>query len=231
MVTLLCHIGLGDIILLAGAIVRLVERHGKLRIFCYAGHYASVVSFFERTPGIHIVPLHCPPGQYGVPEESALAACLDGGDQVLRSGHYHSEPTQSQSGPTKSFPELFYEQLGIPWSERWTASPINRAASWAKPIESDCQVFVHDDASRRLCISRGIEGKELYRPAEGGGSILRHASAIRSAKEIHVIDSSFYHLVESLSPISAKLYLHRYARAFIPIWNDYPRQHQWNILA
>jgi hypothetical protein len=223
--TLYSHIGLGDIILLAGAIVRLAQRYGRLRIYCYAKDYESVVSFFRNCVGIHIVPLESPPEQcYGVPEESALAPG-DGG-QVLRCGWYHSKGIDA--GWNKSFPEVFYEQLGVDWTERWNASPINAAASWTQN-ENVCEVFVHDDADRDLVISRGIEGKTVYRPS-GGGSILKHTTALRTAREIHVIDSAFYHLVESLEGISAKLFLHRYARSYIDGWNDYPRRHDWNIL-
>lgn len=222
MVTLFSHIGLGDIILLSGAIVRLTQRHGKLRIYCYAHHYASVVSFFKHCVGVHIVPLASPPGLYGVPEESALVG-VDG--PVMRSGHY----AEKSFGPAdKSFPELFYQQLGVPWVERWSASVINQAASWIDS-EEVCDVFVHDDTSRGFVITR-LNSSDVYRPSDGGNSILRHATALRSAREIHVIDSCFYHLVESLEGINARLFLHRYARAFIPIWNDYPRRHKWEIL-
>src|ERR1700759_2041926 len=104
MVSLFCHIGLGDLILLAGAIVRLAQRYGGLRIYCYLAHEVSVRSFFAASPEIVIVPAPRGACWYGLPDEHVLRASADG--NILRCGFYAAQGARSDI----SFPELFYKQ-------------------------------------------------------------------------------------------------------------------------
>jgi hypothetical protein len=224
LVSLFSHIGLGDLILLSGAIVTLLDRHSQLRVYCYSAHEASVCSFFAAYPGIEIVPVPRGTSWYGIPEESALCPAVDG--PVLRSGSY------AGSGPRSdlSFPELFYRQLGLDYKLRWAACPLERAAEAVSQLETEIPVFVHDDPARGFHILKGINAKPVYRPLENGGSILAFVNILRKAKEIHCIDSSFYHLVESLDGIEASLYYHRYPRYYVPGWFDYVRRYKWQVL-
>jgi hypothetical protein len=225
MVSLFSHIGLGDLILLSGAIVNLLHRHGRLRIYCYSWHEESVCSFFAAYPDLCIVPVPRGNSWYGIPEESLLLPAVDG--PVLRSGSYAAPGARSDI----SFPELFYRQLGIDYRERWSACPLERTAKTVPQLETEIPVFVHDDAARGFHILKGIDGQAVYRPAENGGSILAFVNILRRAKKIHCIDSSFYHLVESLTDIRAELYYHRYPRYYVPGWFDYPRRYPWRLLA
>jgi hypothetical protein len=224
MVTLFCHIGLGDLILLSGAIVRLVERHGQLRIFCYEHHLGSVRSFFADYPGVVpvAVPRNCQ-GPYGVPDECILPDPF----HQIRSGFYLSR----QERRDLSFPEVFYSQLEFDYAVRWDACPIEKAASHVPQAKTDLKLFVHDCPARGYhIVSRGIGERDVYRPFEDGGSILQFVDILRRAYEIHCIDSSFYHLVESLAGITAALYYHRYARPYKPGWFDYPRRSAGAVL-
>lgn len=225
MLTLLHHIGLGDLILLSGAIVRLAEQHGQIRIFCYEHHLASVRSFFTGHPGVIPVPVwrnHI--GPYGVPDKSILPGLLE---PVIRTGYYAGAYDRADI----SFPELFYSQLGFEYSVRWDFCPIQKAAASVPQQLSQSTIFVHDDPGRGYQItSKLIKDKQAYRPAENGGSILEYVEILRGASEIHCIDSAFYHLVESLGDITAELYYHRYARPYIPGWFDYPKRYNWTLV-
>jgi hypothetical protein len=223
-VSLFCHIGLGDLILLSGAIVTLLHRHGKLRVYCYLHHEASVRSFFAAYPEILVVPVARGTGCYGVPEEGLLLLTVDG--PVLRSGFYAAPGPRSDI----SFPELFYAQLGVDYKERWRACPLELAAESVPQLETDIPVFVHDDASRGYHITKGITSQPVYRPLDKGESILQFANILRKAEKIHCMDSAFYHLVESLDGMAAELYYHRYPRLYIPGWFDYKRRYDWQIL-
>ena len=223
MVSLFCHIGLGDLILLSGAIVELTRLHGAIRIYCYRHHSASVRSFFANHPGVAVTELNNPGGDYGVPPESHLRPVEA---HIIRTGCYAGAGQR----PDISFPELFYQQLAINYADRWRLCPIEKAAEAVPQLSTEIPVFVHDDPSRGYHIVKGITGKPVYRPSENGGSILQFVDILRRAKEIHVMDSSFYHLVESLEGISAALYYHRYARRYVPKWFDYPKRHAWQVL-
>ena len=222
MVTLICHLGLGDAILLSGAAVVLAQRHGGLRFPCYPRYYESVCSFFFHHPEIQVYQVSERAGEYwGLPAESSFTK--EG--TVLKSGHYLVNGTRSDI----SFPELFYQQLGVDYSHRWASCPIAEAAAHFTDLDLFCETFVHDDAARGFHVHKGLEGKTVYRPP-GGGTILRYASAIDQAAEIDCMDSSFYHFIESLPKPRGKLFYHRYARSYQPGWFDYPRKHPWEIL-
>jgi hypothetical protein len=224
MVTLFSHIGLGDLILLSGAIVTLAQEFGSVRIFCYAHHETSVRSFFVGYPGVYVVPVPRGTHSYGIPPESELVRSVDG--PILRTGFYADPQVHSDI----SFPVVFYRQLGIPYTVRWLVSPLEKAAELIPQLKIECEVFVHDDPARGFLINQGIEDKAIYRPVERGGSILGFVSLLRQMEEIHCIDSCFYHLIESIGGITAKLYYHRYARLYIPGWFDYPKLHHWLLL-
>ena len=226
MVSLFSHLGLGDQILLSGAVVQLVSRHGAIRIFCYPHYFKSVCSFFTTTPGVRVVSLPQISGWYGIPPEKSFHDS-DRLEQIVRCGVY-----AGPFGERKdiSFPELFYRQLQVPYVERWKSCPLEKAALQVPQLATAHKIFVHDDPLRGYHIKRQIDSKPLYRPPPGH-SILAFTNILRSAQEIHCIDSSFYHLVESLSGITAALYYHRYSRRYVPGWHDYRRRYNWNVLA
>jgi hypothetical protein len=225
MVSLFSHIGLGDLLLLYGAILRLAKIHGGLRIYCYFAHEVSVRSFFVNYPDIQVVPVPRGTGWYGLPDEHALRPAVDG--KILRCGFYAAQGVRRDI----SFPELFYQQLGVAYKERWEASgPLLAAAMAVAQLDTDLDVFVHDDASRGFNIIKGIDGQKVLRPLENGASILQYVNVLRKMKKIHCMDSVFYHLVESLLGIAAELYYHRYPRLYIPGWFDYPRRYPWTVL-
>ena len=224
MVSLFSHIGLGDIILLAGAIVRLAKRHGGLRIYCYFVNEESVRSFFAAYPEIQVVPVPRGERWYGVPDERALLPAVDG--NILRCGFYADPRVRHDI----SFPELFYEQLGIPYKERFESCPLEAAAEGVTQLETDLPVFVHDDAIRGFNILKGIDSVPVYRPPLTSGSILQFVNILRKAKKRHCIDSSFYHLIESLLGLTGEFYYHRYSRLYIPGWFDYVKRYPWQIL-
>ena len=224
MVSLFCHIGLGDLALLSGAIVKLLQRYGKLRIYCYFMHEVSVRSFFAAYPNLQIVPVPRGNSWYGLPDEHVLRPAVDG--NILRCGFYAAQGIRHDI----SFPELFYSQLGIPFKERWASCPLEAAAEQVAQLDTDLEVFVHDDAARGFNILKGIDSVKVLRPLENGGSILQYVNILRKMRKIHCMDSVFYHLIESLLGITAELYYHRYPRLYIPGWFDYPRRYKWSVL-
>ena len=181
-------------------------------------------SFFAAYPNLEIVPLPRGASWYGLPDESALRPTVDG--NILRCGFYAAQGVRHDI----SFPELFYTQLGIPYKERWESCPLEAAAEGVAQLETDLQVFVHDDAARGFHITKGIDSQPVYRPLDNGESILRLVNILRKMRKIHAMDSCIYHLVESLLGIEAALFYHRYPRMYTPGWFDYPRRYNWQVL-
>lgn len=118
-------------------------------------------------------------------------------------------------------PVTWYEAMGVPFSERWDSCPIRESTSDIKPSYMH-PVFVHDDVSRGFVIP--VNG---HRPGKTA-SIIEHVPALKGAREIHCMDSSFFNLIESMDPIEADLFY------YPEVKGSYPyslRKHHWNVVS
>lgn len=233
--TLIAHLGLGDAILLSGAAVVLAKRYDGLRFPSYEHNLISVRAIFVNHPEIEVFPVAYPPGSIrGVPP----LECFDVKGDVIKCGYYHTWRNRSDI----SFPELFYQQLDVPYVDRWDSCPVKAAAFHYRHTQLSDKFtgggeplsFVHDDPSRGYKITKLLDQwidayDHEYSYEHSDPNILNYSYIIESAEQIHCIDSSFYHLIDSLEP-TGKLFLHRYAKYYIPGWCDYPTRQQWTIV-
>lgn len=194
------HLGLGDSVICAGMAVELAKEHGGLKIPAKTENMRSVQSFFHHHPEIEVV-------QAGFTPSDAINI-----------GHYSGKPPEKG----ERFDQWLYRTSGVPFEKRWDSCPIAKAADQYHRKDMDMfeaadVVFIHDDKDRDFSIDWDrINFPEQFipvtpRPTPDGASILWFYDFLLMAKQIHVIDSCFLHLVESL-PVQADLFLHRYAR-------------------
>jgi hypothetical protein len=228
MVTVIgARLGLGDSITLAGAMVELARQYEGARVPAVPRYMESVRSFYVDHPEIEVYPVE------GEPPLEAFEVV----GKALRIGHYGARVEGIMTTP-----EFNYAQLGIPYRHRWDSCPIEKAAQKVEQLEwinrGGDMVFLHDDPTRGLIITRG-RPRDCYRPVDCGGSILRYCTLISHAREVHVIDSSFLHLTESIETCGA-LYLHGYAKTRTPdnnpgdvrlIQPSWPTRKEWKILS
>ncbi len=192
---------LGDTIILLGAAVYFSRKMGKIRLltspYCERSISDCLVNHSEVEVFTHKT------------EESdtSIQALfhLDGGSLI-----------QDLSGT----PLDWYSRLGIPYSERFDSCPIVKVAESISP-SYEWPVFVHDDSGRALNIP--VKGHRPQRTE----SILDHVPALKGAKEIHCMDSSFFHLLESMNGLNAELFY--YPLIKLPYPNT-PRRHSWNVV-
>ncbi len=231
--TLLCHLTLGDCILLSGAAVELARKHGHLRVPAYEEYMESVKSFYVNHPEIEVYPVDNPDGSN---RGSPPIECFTVIGEPITCGVYGPKVEDI----SLSWPETFYKQLGVDYAHRWDSCPLQKA--WQKTGPQVLQTpkwFVHDDPERGYIITKLIPTtpKACFRPLMNKGSILRYAYALAQAQEVHVIDSAFLHMAESLDTFG-KLFFHRYARGPAPavvggvrtIQHDYPTRKTWQII-
>ncbi len=233
--TLISHLGLGDSILVSGAAVELAKQHGKLRVPAYEQYIESVKSFYVNHPEIEVFPVDNPEGSnWGSPP----IECFKVIGEPIMCGVYG----RKIEDVTLSWPETFYQQLGVDFSHRWDSCPLQKAWQHTGPqVLLTPRYFVHDDTERGYVITKLIPKDSIgcFRPAgKVAGSILRFVYAMAQAQEVHVIDSCFYHLCESIDTFG-NLYLHRYARGMPAqqmsgggrtIQHDYPTRKTWHII-
>jgi len=193
---------LGDVILQSGAATVLARRLGGIRIFSNNYCAQSVKTIFSLVRQVQAVSALDP----GRADWSALVDLND-----------KSAITQKLVGK----PLDWYRQFGVPFIERWDSCPIPELTSKIKPADW-WGIFVHDDPSRGQIIP--ISG---YRPALTP-DIFEHVPMLKSARQIHCMESSFFHLVESMPEIEARLFFYPNARAST-YYPDLPMRHAWEI--
>src|SRR5258708_1548654 len=197
------HIGLGDTIIQAGLFVELYKREGPIAIPAYYKYAHSVRSIFKNYPQIEVYTLPHENGwDFGSPpdtiyDEYQSKAGYDTKNEI-RLGVYHSDIGED-------FTKSFYRQSDVDYSKRWDSDPTPIAATlydiqweWINRINRH---LIHDDLERGYKITKMVN-RNICATAGGNypmaGSILSYSNLIKTARKICVIDSCFFHLVESL---------------------------------
>jgi hypothetical protein len=198
------HLGLGDAITFAPLVMQLAFKNHVI-IPCWKHNFTSVRSIFP----LRLVTLK------PIENEAQMAEFVKEAD--IKLGAYNGMTEFS------NYIERMWQQTEMDYSQRWLYCPIKGAAKIARQFEVkpkirlndlvklDDYIFIHDDATRDYNIRRDLLPEPQVVPIRGNHSILCWAQMIMNAKEIHVIDSSFFHFCEALEP-KGKLFLHAYAR-------------------
>jgi hypothetical protein len=228
------HLGLGDGIIQSGLAIALLERYSALAFPSYPRYAASLRSIFVNEPRISVYTVPQIPGEdYGGPRDATYEAAIRvaGLDvtRQIRLGNY------SGRGTGWDFSKSFYAQANVDYRNRWDKCPIRDA--WPKVSQVQIKdggakrIFLHDDRARGFTINRARVGPGFVYapPPDIDSSILKYASYIIAADEVHVIDSAFFWLADSL-PLRGRPYLHKYPRWPRPHGFRYDMHHNWNYL-
>ena len=216
------HLGLGDAIVSGGLAVAKAMSHGGLRFPCWKHNEPSVKSFFVNYPEIEVVPI----------DRDDLEGILHQEKNAIFCGHYSGEPALEDEG----FDAWIYRTAGESLDLRWELDPVvdAMAAVSQRPSSRPIKYFIHDDPRRDFSITKNRVHQEGVQPwpnndcEEKCNSILEYAYWLKKAESIHVINSAFLHLAESL-PTTGSLYLHAYARPHSRI--DMPRLNKkWTVI-
>jgi hypothetical protein len=216
------HLGLGDAITLAGATAKLAEVE-PIIFPCFERDLISVRDIFSTTPNVVVTPIK---------KESEMFLINTDCPRLL-TGYYGSHYA---SHGDVGFDQWFYDQLGVAISEKWGSFPNKEVVHYRHRentnINAEKWYFVHQDPSRGFKMDLDRVPKGTWVPLDGflSGSILKVCPCIRSAKEIHLINSAFLALCEVMVLREEQpKFLHRYARPWARI--DMPKlRHNWTIL-
>jgi hypothetical protein len=216
--------GVGDAINLSGAAVHLSKRDGPITWHAFEENELSTKSIFAPVPEIKVVGI--PPWWIFNPISHVVTphTLLINEDVEI---------------PKKCDVDLFehiYRTHGIPYEVRWDLCPVLEASKLVPQltVPKSPYCFIHEsDRGDILPIRKKTLPEYLpwYRPDPGlGWSILAYVDVLQSAQEIHVTDSAFFHLTESVNPVGS-LFLHNYARkTYIDGWNTYKTRHKWLMI-
>lgn len=215
------HLGLGDM-LVSNAIFRHFAKTHGLIIPCKA-HNLTSVQFMLRD----IKPT---PAFLSVTNDEQvnrlLGVAAKRGVDVLRLGMF-----ANSSFDEKQWDKEFYRVAGIPFEQRWDGWKVERDLSREFEPPTEPYAFVHEDPKRGFILDRARVPMSIKIVCPYPGvtdNIFEYCRLIENATELHLIDSCFAILADSLTTLKAKRkVVHLYARE-----NALPPTYQpgWEIL-
>lgn len=207
------HLGLGDMIHCNGMVRHLLSRlesHRGIQVFCKSRNAPMTQWMYRDEPRIHIIKL-----QDSEREQLQVQRCLHAmrARNYLCVGHRALRPMLDQY-PQLFFDELFYLQLGIPYSSRFEECYWERDWSEEERVFDKCSAaqpyaFVHDDPARGYVVDTAAIDLPIVRndPSE---SLFHMGLLLERAAEIHCMESSIRCMIESLDMSRTRLYYHNF---------------------
>lgn len=205
----LSHLGCGDHLLCNGLIRELSKTHDELILPVWGHNAVSVAWMYSDLSNVTVRPV------ISSDELSQFNA-----HDTLRLGCYDSDDYDE-----RHFDMEFYRHAHLPFNLRWDGFAFPQSHNlvrWPTPF-----AFCHDDRCRGFGIpdERLPESLPTYRPS-GSQNLFDYVWMLEQAEEIHVINSCFLILADSLPFITDRLYLHRYPRP-----TDYPTlRKKWMLI-
>lgn len=199
--------GLGDAIIANGLIRELSKFNEHILVPCFDHNLKSIRNMFIDLQNVSLIS-----DTEDVPKDYAI---LDIGCGNPKFKDF------------RSFDVGFYELSGIPFEKRWTSFKIIDQSP-IKPPKS-LYILKHEDPKRGFIIQpRHINPTYPILDIEGSEFLSDYIEMIENALEIHCIDSSMLHLVDSLNP-KGQLFYHKYTRNNGPFHQTVKRL-KWNVL-
>lgn len=188
------HMGIGDIIATAAIVNKLSHETGEeIIVPTYAHNEESVKSIFVNVPNVKTCIVNN--------DEDFYKDC-----KTFSLGYY--SPIKQRED--EDFVQWFYRQAGMAYEERVKWCPVQEAAKKVKQTRVSDRFpydFIHDVGSIGVFRIDYQTDRMVFRPGKHG-SILQYVDLLKNATEIHCIDSSFFHLVESVET-TGKLFYHK----------------------
>lgn len=220
------HLGLGDTIICNGIINNYCKKFETLFIFCKPKFYTSVKFLYRNNPKVNIIPAN--------DSEASIIYNYIHTDYKLLLGFNYLEQVISQY--KLNFDEGFYKIAGLNFEKRYSDFILNRDKQREDELYNKLNklsgnyIFLHDDPSRNLIINRDFiidKTLPIIKPDINiTDNIFDYCKIIENATEVHVMDSSFKNLCESLTFKTEKIYYHtKYLRP-----NMTKSKHNWNII-
>ena len=216
------HLGLGDMISNNGLVRYLVELNPKIKffnIFCKQMHVNSIKFMYRDLNKIKIIKISNNP-KYEKKEIQKYLKNENSDFEIIKIGHdfYHS--TNKLNPNFKSNPwhctVNFYKQFGLPYNYRFEKTfwkrDLKREKKLLKKLVGNNKkfIFVHDDINRGLIIDTNKFNKKFkIIRNDNNNLIFDYGLILENARELHLIESSFRQLIETLNIKSKKLYLYK----------------------
>jgi len=222
------HLGLGDHIILNGLVRKLIKKDGIYFLFCKKHNVDSVEFMFNDIDNLHLI---------SVNSDSDVQKFLSSNkiNDVIKIGHENLEFFKRFYNCT--WDEAFYRQMNVDFEERWDSFFYERD----NEIEDELYNKLNPDHEKFVLVhntdSTGTDRIDYTKinPAykkifvERSETIFDYGKLIELAEEIHCIDSSFKHIVDSV-PTNGVLYYHKYYNLRSTSVDSHKQRKEWIIV-
>ena len=209
------HMGLGDFISCNAILRKLCDQKKEVFLFCKKSLIKNIGFMYRDLSNLYLI---------SIKDESEIDSFFDSINlerenyKVIELGFDNFYKTIQTKFKKKDFTTdmVFYKQLNIPYSNRFTKTFWKRDLANERRVykklnpENKKYIFVHDDPSRDLEIKNYMKIKKKFKVIYNDKSeiIFNLGLILEKAQEIHLIESSIRHLVETLKVKKNKIYLY-----------------------
>ncbi len=215
------HLGLGDMILCNGLVRYFIELRSnvsKFLLFCKRRHLESIKFMYRDQKKIKLIPISDNPKNENKNVKNYLKK-INYNYEFIKIGHeFYNHTNNLNKDQNNPWPcdIIFYKQFNIPFEYRYKKSFWLRNFKKEKKLYTNLVgknknfIFVHDDPSRGFKIDTSkFNKKNLIIKNDYKYSIFDYCMILENAKELHLMESSFRQIVETLNIKSKKLYLYK----------------------
>lgn len=200
------HLGCGDMISQSGIIRYKCEFYDRVYVFCKPHNVKTVSFLYHDEPKVKLILLD----DAGV--RSFMTFNPD--NEYLIVGH--EKFTQEFSNPSnkRKIDEIMYEMGQTPLEYKWSKFKVQRDYEREQMVFDSYKLknneysFVHD--KDRLRIKKHIPSGKHIHPDNMEFSLFDYLTVIERAREIHILNSSFFCLIDALQINKPNMYLHNY---------------------
>jgi hypothetical protein len=194
------HLGLGDHIICNGLIRNVCKKIHNVNLFVKPQYYDSVQFMYRDISNLKLI-------KADDSQVHDFLKDIPGDEQLIVT-------TGKRTDMSKKFDEVFYNCTGLNFNRRWDdfyflRDSVREDALYNELVMTEDYAFIHDDNDRNFNIDdSGVSSDlQIVRPSKDATSnIFDYTRIIENAKEIHVIDSCFKHIIESIDTKAEKMF-------------------------
>lgn len=215
------HLGLGDIILCNGLVRHLISTENnskKIFLICKNSNLKSTKFMYRDIKNLKIIGINEKKDEKK--EVNLLLKKFENKEiNYIKIGHEFYVPTEFLNINNKDnrWPcdIVFYKQFNIPFKFRymksfWKRNLASEKKLFNKLTNKKKYAFVHDDVSRGLNIDDKYISNNLKIIRNNNNELIfDYGLLLENADEIHVMESSFRQLMETLNIKTKKLFLYK----------------------
>lgn len=225
------HLGMGDSLLCNGLVRHFAENYDIIYVFAKPNYIKNVLYMYRDNPRIKIIQMD----DYQV--KSFMS--INPNNNYLVLGHTNDYMAKIDSKEW-TFEEGFYKIAKVPFEYKWSKFFIQRDLIKEKEIfkklglkEGEKYSFIHDDTKRgRIFKKQYLDSSiKFIHPVDYQDiGLFDFLYTIENAYEVHVHNSSFANLIDTLELKIERLFYHKYARQEAGLDQTFSKNVNWTFL-